>query len=128
MNAPSNRQPITDSPWFWAYLFGTAALLALAIIGPKFGPRQAQLEREFQGRQRAAQHQAGDAPTVAMSEADETIIGLAPLFFALAGVTIVAWIVFWRTHSARQASRARSAMASGGREPPEISKGASHRA
>jgi hypothetical protein len=128
MASPSFRPPITDSPWFWAYLFGTAALLALAVIGPKFGPRQAQLEREFQGRQRAVQHQAGDEPTVAMSDAGETVIGLRPLFFALAGITMVAWFIFWRTRVARQASGERGDLGSEGCEPSEIPKGASHRA
>ena len=95
-------RPITDSPWFWAYLFGTAALVALALAGPKFNLRQAQIEREFQGRQRAAQDLNGQEPSVAMSAAGRTLITLRPLFVALAVITIVAWLVFWRTHLARQ--------------------------
>jgi len=107
-------RPVTDSPWFWAYLFGTAALIALALAGPKFGPRQAQIEREFQGRQRAAQNLNGQAPSVEMSSASRTLINLRPLFLALAAITVVAWIVFWRTHLARQ-----SAPASEEYHPPE---------
>lgn len=99
---PPARVPITDSPWFWAYLFGTAALIALALLSPKYGPRQAQLEREFQGRQRAAQSRNGQQPSIALSSAERTIVTLRPLFFGLAGITLVAWIVFWRTHVARQ--------------------------
>ena len=99
---PDPRPPITDSPWFWAYLFGTAALIALALMTPKFGPRQAQLEREFQGRQRAAQNQHGVAPSIAMSSAERTIVTLKPLFLGLAAITMVAWFVFWRTYVARQ--------------------------
>jgi len=96
------RQPITDSPWFWAYLFGTAALIALALLTPKFGPRQAQLEREFQGRQRAAQNLNGQEPSIAMSSAERTQITLRPLLLVLAAITMAAWFVFWRTHVARQ--------------------------
>ena len=93
------RGPITDSPWFWAYLFATAGLIALALMAPKFAQRQAHIEREFQGRQRAAESMNDREPTVPMSRASETLITLQPLFFALAAITMVAWIVFWRKHS-----------------------------
>ena len=89
------RAPLTDSPWFWAYLFGTAALVALALLTPKYGPRQAQLEREFQGRQRAAQNQRGQEPSIALSSAERLIVTLRPLFLGLAALTVLAWIVFW---------------------------------
>ncbi len=112
MSAP--RTPITDSPWFWVYLFGTAALIALALLTPKYGPRQAQLEREFQGRQRAAQNLNGREPSIALSSADRTLVSLRPLYFGLAAVTLVAWVVFWRKHVARQ-----QLVASEGREPLE---------
>jgi hypothetical protein len=100
--APTAR-PITDSPWFWAYLFSTAALIALALIDPKFGPRQAQVEREYQGRQRAAQSQGGQQPNVEMSSPHQTLISLRPLLLGLACLTIVAWIIFWRTRSSQPA-------------------------
>ena len=92
MNAPPR---MTDSPWFWAYLFGTAALLALALAGPKFGPRQAQIEREYQGRTRAAQNLNDVEPDVKMSTAERTLITLRPLFLGLAALTTAAWIAFW---------------------------------
>lgn len=101
---------ITDSPWFWAYLFGTAALIGLALVGPKYGPRQAAIEREFQGRQRAAQSLNRQTPNVEMSSLERMMITLRPLFLALAGVTMVAWLIFWWTHGSRTAS--------GGRQPP----------
>ena len=97
------RQAITDSPWFWAYLFATAALIALALMGPKYSARQAQIEREFQGRQRAAQSLQGQEPTGQLSSAERTLITLKPLFIGLAAATVVAWIVFWQTHRNRQA-------------------------
>ena len=86
---------MTDSPWFWAYLFGTAALVALALAAPKFGPRQAQIEREYQGRTRAAQNLSGAEPNLEMSTAERTLITLRPLFLGLAALTTVAWIAFW---------------------------------
>ena len=108
----SSTRPIADSPWFWAYLFSTAALIALALAGHKYGPRQAQIEREFQGRQRAAQNLNGQQPSVELSTAERTLITLRPLFFALAAVTTVAWIVFWRkrVHQQRRVTSDASAM------------------
>src|SRR5881296_3758760 len=88
---------MTDSPWFWAYLFTTAALIALALIGPRFAARQAQIEREFQGRQRAAQNIQGQEPSGGLSTAEQTLITLRPLFFGLAAIMTIAWIVFYRT-------------------------------
>ena len=96
MARTSGSRPITDSPWFWAYLFGTAALIALALAGGKYGPRQAQIEREFQGRQRAAQHLNRQTPDVELSTAERTLITLRPLFLLLAAITTIAWLVFWR--------------------------------
>src|SRR5437762_3870103 len=100
---PPAPRPMTDSPWFWAYVFTTAALIALALIGPKFAARQAQIEREFQGRQRAAQNIHGQAPSGALSTAEQTLISLRPLLFGLAAITTIAWIVFYRTHMVARA-------------------------
>jgi len=94
---PSAAPSVSESPWFWAYLFTTAALIALALIAPKFAARQAQIEREFQGRQRAAQKISGQSPTVPISTVQRTLISLRPLFFGLAAITTVAWIIFYRT-------------------------------
>ncbi|MDX1945478.1 MAG: hypothetical protein SFU86_08715 [Pirellulaceae bacterium] len=86
---------ITDSPWFWAYLFGTAALVALALAGPKFAARQAQIEREFQGRERAAQNLGGQEPSLPMSTTGQTLITLRPLFIGMAILTTAAWCLYW---------------------------------
>src|SRR5438132_7671870 len=98
----SASRSMTDSPWFWAYLFTTAALIALAVIGPKFAARQAQIEREFQGRQRAAQNIQGQEPSGRLSTAERTLISLRPLCFGLAAITTGAWIVFWWTRTKSQ--------------------------
>lgn len=91
------RRPLSDSPWFWAYVFGTFALVALALAAPKFSLRQVHVEREFQGRQRAAQSLAGQEPTVEMSTVGNTQVTLRPLFVGLAVISTVAWSVFWWT-------------------------------
>jgi hypothetical protein len=100
----SAKPAITDSPWFWAYLFGVAALVALALAGPKYGPRQAQIEREYQGRTRAAQNLNGVEPDLEMSTAERTLVTLRPLFMILAVLTMVGWGLFWWQWRARAAA------------------------
>ena len=94
---------ITDSPWFWGYLFGVCALIGLTLAVPKFGERQAQIERSFQGRQRAAQNLNSVQPDIEMSTADNTLVSLKPLFVGVGVVSIFAWIMLWRTHQRHKA-------------------------
>lgn len=96
-------RPLADSPWFWVYLFAVAALIALALAGPKFGPRQAQVEREYQGRSRAAQNLSGTEPNLPLSSAADTIVTLRPLFLGLAALAAAAWIGLWWTRRRPQA-------------------------
>lgn len=51
---------LTDTPWFWVYVFATSALAALLIIGPKYQQRQPQLERQY--RARVASQQTTEVP------------------------------------------------------------------
>lgn len=41
------RPRLTDSPWFWAYLFSAAAFVALLLMGGKYEHRQTHIEDEF---------------------------------------------------------------------------------
>ena len=92
------RQRINvDSPWFWGYWFGMFALVALFLSYPKFQERQSQIEREFQGRTRAAQNLRGQEPDVELSSPARTEITLWPLFAGLTAVTLVSWVVHWWT-------------------------------
>jgi hypothetical protein len=102
-NSPA-RPAISDSPWFWAYLFGSAALIALFVAGTKFGPRQAQIEREFQARTRATQALNGQDPSIKLSTPENTLITLQPLWIVVAVITIVGWLLFWRSRRASAAT------------------------
>jgi hypothetical protein len=48
----NSTQPVTESPWFWVLIFSLMALLALVAIGGKYGRRQANIEVEYQARER----------------------------------------------------------------------------
>lgn len=100
-SAPSpSPPPLTDSPWFWLYLFSIAALAGLFLIGPKYYARQSQVERQYQGKVRAAQSESGAEPTKEMSRPDETLTTLTPLFVLFAAIWICAWpLVWWNLRS-----------------------------
>jgi len=93
MNAAA--RPITDSPWFWICLFAAAGCISLAAIGPKYASRQAQIEREFQGRQRAAQNAQGQQPSLPLSTPERTVITLQPLVWVLAVSIAAGWFLLW---------------------------------
>ena len=93
-------QPITDSPWFWAYIFATAGLIALAMATPKYNARQTQLERQFLARQEGGQTVKGaDGQTIAPPHEQNLILTLGPLFLICACLLVVAWGRFWMTRS-----------------------------
>ena len=89
---------ITDSVWYWVYLFCTAGLIALVLMGPRFSSRQAQIERKYQARQRAAQQMVGEQPRTALSSVESTTITLWPLYLVLGLLFSIAWINLIRRH------------------------------
>jgi hypothetical protein len=112
---------MTDSPWFWAYLFGTGALIALAMASPKFSGRQTQEEQKFQGRERAAQYMAGAEMTGEVSTEDDRRVTLRPLFIGMAAITTIAWVVFWTSRRRAAAAQDNGSPASG--PPPSPPRG-----
>lgn len=96
------RRTAADSPWFWAYWFGIFSLVALFLASPKFRERQAHIEREYQGRTRAAQNLRGEEPDVALSTPGQTEITLWPLIAGLSAITVVSWLVYFRSRYVTQ--------------------------
>lgn len=97
-NGPEPHPRLTDSPWFWAYIFSTAALIALALAAPKYYTRQTQLERRFLARQEGGQTIKGsDGKSITPPTKDNLILRLGPLFIVCSGLLMVAWSRFWWT-------------------------------
>ncbi|TWT31525.1 hypothetical protein [Blastopirellula retiformator] len=93
----TSQPPIADSPWFWLYLFAMCALAGGLVMAPKYGARQATLEKQYQARQRAEQIRQGDTPQGAISSADDTLIDLRPLYLVLLVLVSVGWARLWWT-------------------------------
>ncbi len=87
--------PLTDSPWFWGYVFATAALIALFLAGPRYLDRQGQLERQFSARQASGQVVVGRQGPVPPSSGEHMIISLRPLYAILALLLTFAWGGLW---------------------------------
>ena len=103
MNTPSasSGSSITDSPWYWVYLFCTAGAVALLLAGPKFAARQSQIERNSGDRLHAAQHVAQQQREIGEQQTPQstaTRITLWPLYVALGCALAVAWFNLWRSH------------------------------
>ncbi len=90
-NPAIRRRTITDSAWYWVYLFCTAGLIALILAEPKFAARQSQIERKGQGRQRAVQNLSGREPQTPLSDEEHTQMRLRPLYYVLGGLLTAAW-------------------------------------
>ena len=94
---PPSKASITDSPWYWVYLFATAGLIVLMMAGSRYSLRQSQIERSAQGRQRAVQNISGQEPVTPMSEPERTLITLWPLYLILGTLLVIAWAnLAWR--------------------------------
>jgi hypothetical protein len=68
----SSPPPLTDSGWFWALMFSLMALVAIAVIGPKWDWRQRQLEGRYLGRAQAAAERQRRAEGLAPVDLAET--------------------------------------------------------
>ena len=91
----SRKKSITESPWYWVYLFSTAVLIAIVLLGPKIIERQTIDERNYQARQRTYQQASGEQPDIPLSTNDNQLITLQPLIITFAIVLAVSWIILW---------------------------------
>ena len=117
-----SQPPMTDSPWFWLFLFGGVGIIALAAIAPKYFRRQADIERQYAAREAILERQAsGTATSLEATPADEQgrgqtsqprpgsglLIPLAPVGYVIALLlsgALLARVVIERRRAARQAA------------------------
>ncbi len=109
MNTPSAspKKSITDSPWYWVYLFCTGAAVALVLAGPKLVALQSQLERNSEARLHAARQVATqqiNGSEQEFSQQTANRITLWPLYVVLGIVLTVAWFNLWRRHKRGRAA------------------------
>jgi hypothetical protein len=90
------HSPLTDSPWFWVLVFAGMALAALLAIGPKYGGRQARLERQYQARERIDTRTNTQELPQDYASADNTLIPLWPLAVILSAVVALAAVMLYR--------------------------------
>jgi hypothetical protein len=117
----ARRSSTADSPWFWVFIFSTAATVALFVMGGKYNHRQGHLEDQYRfgtrtlqkppagGEQRPPNAQANLAPLDdgPQPATHELLISLAPLKFLAIAAMIVSWsILQWRRVRGAQAERA----------------------
>jgi len=112
---PHGRARLTDSPWFWLLVFANAALVGVALIGPKYNVRQGAVERRYEARReiagRALGQPASDTPPDNAAPDDTAsddprpdensprddsahIVPLLPLALTLVVVNLVAIVLF----------------------------------
>ena len=106
------QAPLTDSPWFWLLLFALVGIGALAAISGKYGRRQANIERQYQARERITQGDSTSGDTSATQDTvapsrrpysmpGETLIPLWPLAVTLGVVSLFAGVMLvrnWKIH------------------------------
>ena len=95
------QEPITDSPWFWLYLFATTALILLVVFRSKMDIRQADIERRHQAREYVshpgtdATGEANAAPAVTVSTPGNTLISLSYMYVVLGVLVLIGWVRLW---------------------------------
>ena len=109
------QSAVTDSPWFWVLLFALMALVLLVAIGRKYERRQANIERNYQGRSRVAERVTREGEnnlpqTERIEEQDaqreyatpgNQLIPVWPLAILLGLISIVAGWMLYRSRAAQ---------------------------
>jgi len=90
------RPKLTESIWFWGYLFSTAALITLFVMQSKISSRQNNEQRNFQARQQTYENATHpDNPTNVTQKTAHTVT-TTPLFVILGIAFSVSWIMLCR--------------------------------
>jgi hypothetical protein len=111
------QSPFTDSPWFYILAFSLMALLALIVIGPKYGRRQSAMDRKYQARERIEEQRAAGNNQSDRARTDEladrrpfatptdTLVPLWPLAVLLLTIAFFALVMLVRSRRRGPACR-----------------------
>ena len=86
------RKRLTESIWFWIYLFSTAGLISLVILQGKFDTRQDLEEINFRARMQTYEDSTANS-LAAKTPSNEQIVTLTPLYILFGLIFAVSWIV-----------------------------------
>jgi|TARA_B100000519_G_scaffold185078_1_gene179949 hypothetical protein len=89
------RKKLTESIWFWIYLFSTAGLISLVILQGKFDTRQDLEEINFRARMQTYEDSTATSLAV-KTPSNEQIVTLTPLYILFGLIFAVSWIVLWK--------------------------------
>ena len=105
MTVQQEEKKLTESIWFWIYLFSTAGLISLVVIQGKFDTRQDLEEVNFRARM---QTYTGEPEIVnkqsitdtnsddLQNTGDQQIFTLTPLFILFGLIFAVSWVILWK--------------------------------
>ena len=121
---PEQATKLTDSPWFWGYLFCTVGLVFLVIVQPKLVARQQEIDREGYARQVAMDLPGSgtEQPEVAKDDPVTTPqptpkLRLIHLYIVFAVALVIAWARLWWVHFGKPNPRAELPVDSDGNRP-----------
>jgi hypothetical protein len=111
LSETEQQSGITDSAWFWVLIFSLMGLVAIFAMHGKYGRRQANIERNYQARERVAEKVAAENNPTEPDRMDNLevrrdfatpnnqLVPLWPLALLLALVGVVAAIMLYRARS-----------------------------
>lgn len=86
---------MTDSPWFWVYLFTTFGLIVMLLMLPKLEQRQRELDLEGQAKRVSMDLPAPNSNTDAALAQGTPRKRFSWLIGLLAVLLTGGWITFW---------------------------------
>ena len=113
------RKKLTESVWFWIYLFSTAGLISLVILQNKFDTRQNLEEINFQARMQTYEGSTANSALTENQLTKTQIVTLTPLYILFGSIFAISWILLWKQQILRKPSKTQpESLPSTNSEPP----------
>ena len=92
----TTRPKLTESIWFWGYLFSTAALIILFVMQSKISSRQLDEQRNFQARQQTYENVTRPDNPANVTQKTANTVTTTPLFVVMGITFAISWIMLCR--------------------------------